>query len=122
MASHLIILDVCGRKYHTQKATLEASPYFENLLTRWHDCCDKREDGSYFIDADPDAFQYILHFMRRPSQFPLYWTKEAAFDYALYNKPEAEVDYFLLHDLRGLTTKKTICRCRQDYCRGNSIV
>lgn len=106
MSSHLIILDVSGRKYKTQKATLQISPYFRNLLARWDDCSDRQEDGSYFIDADPDAFQYILEFMRRPSKYPLLWTKETSFNYALYNKLEAEADYFLLHDLRDWLREK----------------
>lgn len=106
MRPHLIILDVSGRKYQTQKATLQTSPYFQNLLARWDDCTDRQEDGSYFIDADPDAFQYILEFMRRPSKFPLFWTKETSFNYALYNKLEAEADYFFLHDLRDWLRKK----------------
>lgn len=38
--------------------------------------------------------------MRRPSKFPLFWTKDTVFDYVLYNKVEAEADYFHLHDLR----------------------
>ncbi|PVH91663.1 hypothetical protein DM02DRAFT_467878, partial [Periconia macrospinosa] len=101
-----IILDVSGRKFRTQKASLQTSPYFQNLLARWDDCADRQEDGSFFIDADPDAFQYILDFMRRPLKFPLFWTKESGFDYALYNKLEAEADYFLLHDLRDWLRKK----------------
>jgi hypothetical protein len=44
--------------------------------------------------------------MRRPSKFPLFWTKETSFDYALYNKLEGEADYFLLHDLRDWIRKK----------------
>jgi hypothetical protein len=40
--------------------------------------------------------------MRRPSKFPMFWTKESGFDYALYNRLEAEADYFLLHDLHDL--------------------
>lgn len=106
MSSQLIVLDVGGRKYKTQKITLGASPYFRNLLARWEHCSDKQEDNSYFIDADPDTFQYVLDFMRRPSKHPLYWTKETGFDYALYNKLEAEADYFLLHDLRDWIRKK----------------
>ncbi|KAH7061771.1 hypothetical protein BKA63DRAFT_194520 [Paraphoma chrysanthemicola] len=103
---HLVVLDVSGRKYQTLKITLQASPYFQNLLARWDDCGDRQEDGSYFIDADSDAFQHILQFMRRPSKFPLFWTKETSFDYALYNKLEAEADYFLLHDLRDWIKNK----------------
>jgi hypothetical protein len=94
MTSHLIVLDVSGRKYKKQKITLQASPYFRSLLARWDQCSDKQEDDSYFIDADPDAFQYILDFMRRPAKYPLFWTKQTGFDYALYNKVESEADYF----------------------------
>jgi hypothetical protein len=36
----------------------------------------------------------------------LFWSKETSFDYALYNKIEAEADYFLLHDLRDWLRKK----------------
>lgn len=103
---HIIILDVSGRKYRTQKVTLQASPYFQKILARWNDCNDRQEDGSYFIDADSDIFQHVLQFMRRPSKFALFWTKETGFDYALYNKLEVEADYFLLHDLRDWIKKK----------------
>jgi hypothetical protein len=101
MSPDLIVLDVSGRKYQTRKSTLRVSPYFDTLLTRWNDCSDKQDDGSYFIDADPDAFQHVLDFMRRPSSFPLFWTKETGFNYALYNKLEAEADYFGLDDLHN---------------------
>jgi hypothetical protein len=103
---YLVVLDVSGRKYQTHKITLQASQYFQNLLTRWEYCSDRQEDGSYFIDADPDVFRHILEFMRRPSKFPLFWTKGTGFDYALYTKLEAEADYFLLHDLRDWIQKK----------------
>lgn len=103
---YLIILDVSGRKYRTQKITLQTSAYFQNLLSRWNDCTDRQEDGSYFIDADSDVFEHVLQFMRRPSKFPMLWTKETSFDYALYNKLEVEANYFLLHDLRDWIRKK----------------
>jgi hypothetical protein len=99
MSPDRIVLDVSGRKYKTRMSTLRVSPYFDTLLTRWDDCSDRQMDGSYFIDADPDAFQHVLDFMRRPSRFPLFWTKETGFNYALYNKLEAEADYFGLDDL-----------------------
>ncbi|KAH6643154.1 hypothetical protein C7974DRAFT_118349 [Boeremia exigua] len=106
MPPQLIVLDVSGRVYRTNKATLQASPYFENLMTRWDDCSDRQDDGSFFVDADPHTFQHVLNFMRRPSKFPLFWTKETGFDYALYNKLEAEADYFLLHELRDWIREK----------------
>jgi hypothetical protein len=100
MPSNTIVLDVCGRKFRTTKSTLQTSDYFSNLITRWEDCTDRQEDGSFFVDADPDTFEQLLNFMRRPSRFPLYWTKEKGFDYVLYDKLAAEADIFLLHDLR----------------------
>ncbi|KAH9873080.1 hypothetical protein J1614_005477 [Plenodomus biglobosus] len=69
-------------------------------------CFYRQEDGSYFIDADPDVFQYVLEFMRRPSKLTLFWTRQTGFDYALYNNLEAEADHFLLHDLRNWLRKK----------------
>ena len=44
--------------------------------------------------------------MRRPSKFPLFWSKETSFDYALYNKLEAEAEYSLLYDLRNWLRQK----------------
>lgn len=98
--SDIIVLDVSGRKFKTGKMTLQESPYFASLLARWDDCRDRQGDDSYFVDADPDTFQHILSFMRRPSRFPLFWTKDKGFDYALYNRLEIEADYFALEDLR----------------------
>jgi hypothetical protein len=106
MTPSLIVLDVSGCVYKTHKATLQTSPYFRNLMSRWDDCCDRQDDGSLFVDADPKTFQHILDFMRRPSKFPLFWTKKTGFDYVLYKKLEEEADYFLLHDLRDWIKKK----------------
>jgi hypothetical protein len=105
MPSNTIVLDVCGRKFRTTKSTLQTSDYFNNLFTRWEDCADRQEDGSFFVDADPDTFEHLLNFMRRPSRFPLYWTKEKGFDYVLYSKLAVEADFFLLHDLRDWIRK-----------------
>ena len=103
--SSLITINVCGRQFQTTKSTLYTSPYFRSLLERWDNGTDRAPDGSHFIDADPDVFEHLLTFMRRPSKFPLFWTKEKGFDYVLYNKLEADADYFLLHDLRDWIRK-----------------
>lgn len=97
--STFITLDVSGHRYQTTKATLSTSPYFQNLFDRWDNGMDRAPDGSYFIDSKPEVFEHLLHFMRRPSKFPLFWTREKGFDYALYNKLEAEANYYLLQDL-----------------------
>jgi hypothetical protein len=106
MPPSLVTLNVSGRIYKTRPSTLSISPYFKALLARWDSSADLQDDGSYFIDADPDTFEHILAFMRRPSKFPLYWTHEHGFDYVLYNKVEAEADFFLLHGLRDWISKK----------------
>jgi hypothetical protein len=100
MAHDQIILDVSGRKFRTQKSVLSVSPYFEHLFERWQDSADLQADGSFYADADADTFEHLLNFMRRPSRFPLYWTKKDGFDYALYCRVEAEADYFMLEGLR----------------------
>lgn len=100
MTHDQITLDVSGRKFRTSKSVLEVAPYFKNLLDRWEDGADLQTDGSYYVDADADTFGHLLSFMRRPSRFPLYWTKKDGFDYALYSRVEAEADYFMLEGLR----------------------
>jgi hypothetical protein len=106
MPPSLVTLNVSGRIYKTRPSTLSTSPYFTALLARWDSGADLQDDGSYFIDADSDVFEHVLAFMRRPSKFPLYWTHEHGFDYVLYNKVEAEADFFLLHGLRDWISKK----------------
>jgi hypothetical protein len=106
MPPSIVTLNVSGHIYKTRPSTLSTSPYFTALLARWDSGADLQDDGSYFIDADPDTFEHILAFMRRPSKFPLYWTHEHGFDYVLYNKVEAEADFFLLHGLRDWISKK----------------
>ena len=100
MADNQITLDVSGRKFRTSKSVLSVSPYFRNLFDRWADGADHQADGSYSVDADANTFEHLLSFMRRPSRFPLYWTKEDGFDYALYNSVEADADFFMLEGLR----------------------
>jgi hypothetical protein len=98
--SSRITINVSGRQHHVGNPTPIASPYFLNLLERWDASADLATDGSYNIDADPNVFEHVLCFMRRPSHYPLFWTKGKGFDYVLYSKLEAEADFFLLHDLR----------------------
>ena len=95
--SSLITLNVSGRQFRTTKSTIFRSPYFQILIQQRD---NKMPDGSTFIDADPDVFEYVLSFLRRPSRFPLFWTEEKGFDYVLYNKLEAAADHFCLNDLR----------------------
>ncbi|KAF2844389.1 hypothetical protein T440DRAFT_410312, partial [Plenodomus tracheiphilus IPT5] len=95
-----ITINVLGRQYQAKKSTLLNFSYFRNILERGNTGIDLALDGSYSIDADPAVFEHLLCYMRRPSNFSLLWTKEKGFDYVLYNKLEAEADFFLLHDLQ----------------------
>jgi len=96
-----ITIDVGGRKFKTSLATLrDESDYFKAQLSdSWE--WSPEEDGSYFLDADPDLFAHLLTFMRRPGTFPLFYDLAKGFDYDLYNKLEAEAEYFqvrVLHE------------------------
>lgn len=56
-----VVLDVGGARFVSSKTTLEAASwYFSSLLTRW----DEHNEQPLFIDADADAFQELLSFMR----------------------------------------------------------
>jgi hypothetical protein len=96
----VITLDIGGHKFKTVPNTLRSgSGLFHRQLSdnyTW----SPQADGSYFMDADPDLFAHLLRFMRRPEIFPLFYTKANGFDYDLYNRLEAEAEYFQMDDLR----------------------
>ncbi|KAH7069082.1 hypothetical protein BKA63DRAFT_536332 [Paraphoma chrysanthemicola] len=100
-----ITLDIGGRTFKTSLSTLQESGLFRQQLSdrfTWA----PQVDGSYFLDADPDLFEHLLRFMRRPEVFPLFYTKDRGFDYDLYNRLEAEVEYFQIDDLRDWIKEK----------------
>jgi hypothetical protein len=96
----VMVLDVGGRCFKVSRDTLMESGLFRRQLSdrfAWA----PEVDGSYFIDADPELFEHLLRFMRRPGLFPLFYDKAKGFDYNLYNHLEAEAEYFqidALHD------------------------
>ncbi|KAF2473564.1 uncharacterized protein BDR25DRAFT_158866, partial [Lindgomyces ingoldianus] len=93
-----ITLNVGGRKFLTRIDTLATgSGFFAAQLSRW--IGDPREDGSFFIDADPDLFAHLLRHLRRPNTFPLFWNMEKGFDYALYHALYVEAEYFGIYEL-----------------------
>jgi hypothetical protein len=95
----IITLDIGGRKFKTALDTLRSgSGLFHRQLSENY-TWSPQADGSYFMDADPDLFAHLLRFMRRPEVFPLFYTKANGFDYDLYNRLEAEAEYFQMHEL-----------------------
>jgi hypothetical protein len=95
----VMALNVGGRKFQTMSNTLRTeSGLFRHQLSgrfTW----TAQNDGTYFLDADPDLFEHLLRFMRRPEVFPLFYSKANGFDYDLYNRLEAEAEYFQVEPL-----------------------
>ncbi|CAA9965113.1 BTB 2 domain containing protein [Pyrenophora teres f. maculata] len=98
---NILTLDVGGgRVFRTTKQALSAAPYFAHLFDRWEEGVKLQADGSFFLDTDPEIFEHLLRYMRRPNKFPLFWTRQAGFDYELYSRLESEADFFMLEGLR----------------------
>ncbi|CAN9105220.1 unnamed protein product [Alternaria alternata] len=90
-----LTLDVGGRKFKVSCDTLKSeSGWFKRQLSGRFGPWEPELDGSYFMDTDPDLFEYLLRFMRRPEVFPLFYSKMNGFDYDLYNRLQAEALYF----------------------------
>lgn len=90
----IITLNVGGRHFVVSATVLIAnSGLFRRQLSD-HPGWTPQPDGTYFFDADPDLFVYLLTFLRRPSLFPVLYTPAAGFDYILYNRLEVEAEHF----------------------------
>jgi hypothetical protein len=81
-ADRQITLQVGERRFTTTRETLVAeSSFFASLLSgRWDNA---QEDGSYFIDADPDLFKHVLHYLRR-GILPIFYDMIKGHDRSLY--------------------------------------
>ncbi|KAI4952145.1 hypothetical protein J4E91_003607 [Alternaria rosae] len=115
-----LILDIGGRKFKVSRDTLRAeSGLFRHQLSGrfpW----EPEANGSYFLDADPDLFEHLLRFMRRPEVLPLFYDAAKGYDYDLYNRLEAESQYFqidVLHD--WIKEKKYLNAIRVQTCDAN---
>lgn len=98
-----VVLEVGGRRFKTTYDTLKESSFFESLLSsRWNNV---RHDGSYFIDADPGLFHYILRYLRR-GVFPLFYNRVLGHDYDRYNSLLAEAKYFGIKKLESWLEEK----------------
>lgn len=95
----ILTLDVAGRLFKVSTDILIAeSGLFQRQLSARFNWTPQR-DGTYFLDADPQLFEHLLRFMRRPSVFPLFWSKNDGFDYDLYQRLETEAEYFQMECL-----------------------
>jgi BTB/POZ domain-containing protein KCTD9 len=108
-----ITLQVGERRFVTTRDTLtERSGFFYALLSgRWD---NRQDDGTYFIDADPDVFKHILCYLRR-GVFPTFFDKSKGHDHALYLAVLEDAKYFQIpllvewiQDKRYLKVIKTL--------------
>jgi hypothetical protein len=89
--SEYITLIVGERTFRTSRSTLRSeSGYFRAILSyRW----DGRK-SRLFIDADPEMFGHLLRFLRRPSKFPVFWSKNKGHDFSMYQALQQEAEFF----------------------------
>ncbi|KAF2137408.1 uncharacterized protein K452DRAFT_291649 [Aplosporella prunicola CBS 121167] len=92
-----VTLMVGGRKFVTARTTLTAeSDYFRRLLSgRWE---NEQPDGSWFIDADPDLFEHILHYLRYHIA-PVFYDNEKGHDLGRYMALLVQTNYFQIDAL-----------------------
>lgn len=82
MAATPLNLKVGERIFTTTRDTLSNSGFFSALISGpWEG--DLLMDGSYFIDADPDAFEHILKYLRHGT-FPLFYDNAKGHDHRQY--------------------------------------
>ncbi|KAI1460978.1 BTB/POZ protein [Annulohypoxylon moriforme] len=107
-----ITLQVGERKFTTYRRTLiNKSAYFAARigLHSWDDKYDKVdivEDGSYFIDADPNTFEHILNYLRSGDYPILFNTNTSHWDYPKYMALLSQARLFEIRDLRDWIERK----------------
>ncbi len=72
------------------------------LSGRWDNAL---EDGTYFIDADPDLFEHVLRYLRR-GVFPVFFDATNGHNYHLYFSLLEEARYFQIPRLADWLEKK----------------
>ena len=118
-----LTLDVGGRKFKVSCDTLKSeSGWFKRQLSGRFGPWEPELDGSYFMDTDPDLFEYLLRFMRRPEVFPLFYSKMNGFDYDLYNRLQAEALYFQTDTLYEWIKDKACCMRQSNSNSTNSYL
>lgn len=94
----LVQLNVGGRPFFATRDTLtKRSAYFRSLLSG-HELVGATK-GSYFVDADPEYFEYVLQYLRR-GVFPIFYDNQKGIDYHLYHALLQEARFFDVPCLR----------------------
>lgn len=78
-----VTLQAGHRFFHTKIDTLvQRSRYFQDLFYGELPV-EKQQDGSIFLDVDPNVFEHLLRYMRH-GLFPLAFSQKDGHDYKLY--------------------------------------
>ena len=105
-----IVLQVGECFFHTSVSSLSDSRVLTAKVSgRWEDSKDKQADSSYFLDADPEIFKYILRFLRHGA-FPLCYDNTRGHDYATYTAILQLADYLQVDELTEWLAKKEYLR------------
>lgn len=51
------------------------------------------------MDANPDMFEHLVQFKRRPESYPVFYGEAKGFDYDLYRQLQVEAEYFQVNML-----------------------
>lgn len=100
----IITLDVGGRIFRAYAITLQESDWLSANIKRW--LHSNSPTNPLFLDTDPDLFEHILRYLRRPEVFPLFWSPAQGFDYDLYNRLEVEAQHFGIQALEDWISEK----------------
>ncbi|KAL8748112.1 MAG: hypothetical protein Q9190_000074 [Brigantiaea leucoxantha] len=93
----VINLQVGESNFFTTRYTLSGSGYLDSITSgRWEET--KQADGSYFVDADPDVFKYVLRFLRH-GVYPLCYDRSRGHDFAMYAAIRSQADYLAIPKL-----------------------
>jgi len=106
----VVQLDVGGRKFKTTRGTLcDGSGYFKTFFSgNWS--IEKQDDGSIFVDADPDVFNLLLRYLRT-GVFPLDFDPARGHNYDMYNRLEQAADYYEIPMLHSWLISKLYLKC-----------
>ncbi|KAL8660767.1 MAG: hypothetical protein Q9202_006234 [Teloschistes flavicans] len=96
-SSKPLVLQVGAERFMTTAATLSRSAMLAAKISdHWNS--EKQADGSYFLDADPEIFKYVLRFLRH-GVYPLAYDGAKGHDVGLYAAILQLADFLLVEKL-----------------------